>query len=100
VKHLFSITPITSLCCVLSLLSSSCSTPEHTARATRGGAGGAAIGGIMGGWAGAATGAAIGGLLGTASATGDSRYGTYPGRSAPSGNTNSTSSGAMGYRHY
>ena len=65
---------------VTGLLLSSCTTPEQTARATRGGAVGAIAGGLMGGWSGAATGAAIAGLLGYATATGDPRYGTYPGR--------------------
>lgn len=84
----------------LSVMFAGCTTPEHTARATRGGAVGAAAGGLMGGWSGAATGAAIGGLLGIADSTGDPKYGTYPGRAKQSGNTHSTSSGSMGYRHY
>ena len=99
-KSLYSVRLLVSALSVLVLFTNSCSTPEHTARATRGGAGGAAIGGLMGGWSGAATGAVIGGLLGAGTTTGDPKYGTYPGRSSSSGNTNSTSSGSMGYRHY
>lgn len=91
---------LSAILAAAALLLSSCTTPEHTARATQGGAVGAAAGGLMGGWSGAATGAAIGGLLGYGTATGDPKYGTYPSRARQSGNTNSTSSGSMGYRHY
>jgi hypothetical protein len=86
--------------CSVSLLLSSCTSPEHTSRAVTGTVLGAAAGGLMGGRDGAWAGAAIGGLLGYATATGDPKYGTYPGRSRQSGNTNSSSSGSMGYRHY
>jgi len=83
------------------MLSTSCSTPEQTARGTNGGAIGALAGGLMGGWSGAASGALIGGLLGVATSNGDPKYGTYPGQTSrsQSGNTNSTSTGAMGYRY-
>jgi hypothetical protein len=68
---------VTSLLSVIVLFLSSCSTPEHTARATRAGSVGAVAGGVMGGWAGAAAGAAIGGLLGGATTTGNPKYGSY-----------------------
>ena len=86
--------------CVVPCLLVSCVTPEHTSRTTQGGVAGAVTGGLMGGWAGAATGAAVGGLLGYSRATGDPRYGVYPSRARQSGNTNSRSSGSMGYKHY
>lgn len=85
----------------LALCSSSCSTPEQTNRAVTGGLIGAGVGGLMGGWSGAATGAAVTGLLGAATASGDPRYGTYGGATparSTSGNTNSQSSGSMGYQ--
>ena len=79
-----------------------CSTPEQTARATKGAAIGAGVGGLMGGWSGAATGAAVTGLLGAATATGDPKYGRYPSTGTPvksnTGSTNSRSSGSMQYR--
>ena len=98
-KFFFSPRLFIALFCTGSLMLSGCSTPEQTARGTNGGALGAVAGGIMGGWAGAASGAVIGGLLGIGTAHGDTRYGTYPGQTyrSQSGNTNSTSSGAMGY---
>ena len=90
----------TVIACLASLLLCSCTTPEHTSRTVTGTVLGAAAGGLMGGRDGAWAGAAIGGLLGYATATGDPKYGTYPRRSRQSGNTNSSSSGSMGYRHY
>ncbi|WP_018969645.1 hypothetical protein [Rubritalea marina] len=88
------------LCLALNLIS--CSTPEQTARATKGSLAGAGVGGLMGGWSGAATGAAVTGLLGAATATGDPSYGRYPSAGTPtrstSGSTNSRSTGSMQYR--
>ena len=83
--------------------SPSCSTPEKTARATKGGVIGAAAGGLMGGWGGAAAGAAVTGLLGAATSTGNPDYGYYSSGSSPSrstsGNTRSNSSGSMGFSY-
>ncbi|MFC4995061.1 hypothetical protein [Rubritalea tangerina] len=91
-----------TLLAILSISATNCSTPEQTSRAVKGGSLGAGVGGLMGGWSGAAAGAAVTGLLGASTATGDSQYGYYPKAGTPSraqsGNTQSRSSGSMGYR--